>query len=38
MKSEKYNTNFTLLNSMNYKSVHILYDTNGDITEKLGKN
>ena len=38
LKSVKYYLNFTLLNSIKYKDVHILYDKNGYVTEKLGKN
>lgn len=33
-----YHPNFTLLIKMKYKDVQILYDTNGDVTEKLGNN
>ena len=37
-KSAKYDTNFTLHISMKYNGVQILYDKNGDITEKIGND
>ena len=37
-KNSKYYPNSTLLISMKYKEVQILYDKNGNITEKIGNN